>query len=78
MSEQRRKTATINLRMEPSLKVAAERAAGDDHRSLTSLVEKLLTEHLKANGYLNPPDPEPPSYQPGGFQTHVRVNPSRR
>ena len=45
----RTKTAQVNLRILPDLKAAA-----DDHRSLTSLVEKLLTEHLKAKGYLKP------------------------
>ena len=46
------KTAQVNLRLPPSLKAAAEQAAAEDQRSLTSLVEKLLTEHLKAKGYL--------------------------
>ncbi|POR40421.1 hypothetical protein CRT23_24150 [Methylobacterium sp. V23] len=52
MVEQRKKTATLNLRIDPELKEAAERAAADDQRSLTSLVEKLLSDHLKAHGYL--------------------------
>ncbi|WP_200930112.1 hypothetical protein [Methylobacterium sp. Leaf86] len=52
MAEQRKKTATLNLRIDPALKESAERAASDDQRSLTSMVEKLLTEHLKAKGYL--------------------------
>jgi len=47
MTEKRLKTAQVNLRLEPKLKAAAEKAAAKDHRSLTSLVEKLLTEHLK-------------------------------
>jgi hypothetical protein len=42
------KTAQVNLRIRPSLKAAAERAAADDHRSLTSLVEKLLSDHLRS------------------------------
>jgi hypothetical protein len=46
------KTAQVNLRLQPSLKKAAEKAAADDSRSLTGLVEKLLTDHLKKNGYL--------------------------
>jgi hypothetical protein len=50
MTEQRKKTATLNLRIDPALKEAAEKAAADDHRSLTSLMEKLLIEHLKAKG----------------------------
>ena len=52
MAEQRRKTATLNLRIDPNLKEAAERAAFNDQRSITSLIEKLLTEHLKTIGYL--------------------------
>jgi hypothetical protein len=55
MVEQRRKTATLNIRVEPSLKEAAEKAAADDHRSLTSLIEKLLTDHLRERGYLRRP-----------------------
>ncbi|KAA0122246.1 toxin-antitoxin system HicB family antitoxin [Methylobacterium sp. P1-11] len=50
--QQRKKTAQVNLRIDPALKEAAEMAAKEDQRSLTSLVEKLLTEHLKAKGYL--------------------------
>jgi hypothetical protein len=50
--EQRRKTAQVNLRIMPALKEAAEKAAADDQRSLTSLVEKLLTEYLRKKGYL--------------------------
>lgn len=46
------KTATVNVRLQPSLKTAAEMAAEDDSRSLTSLIEKLLRDYLKANGYL--------------------------
>jgi hypothetical protein len=44
----RKKTAQLNLRIDPALKSAAETAAAADHRSLTSLIEKLLSEHLKA------------------------------
>ena len=50
------KTAQVNLRILPELKEAAERAASDDQRSLTSLVEKLLTDHLRKNGYLPKPE----------------------
>lgn len=46
------KTAQVNLRITPSLKAAADKAAADDQRSLTSLVEKLLTDFLKERGYL--------------------------
>lgn len=53
MAEAKRiKTAQVNLRIKPELKEAAERAARDDNRSLTSLIEKLLVDHLKAKGHL--------------------------
>jgi hypothetical protein len=68
MTEKRLKTAQVNLRLEPKLKAAAEKAAAKDHRSLTSLVEKLLSEHLDKlklpskpradDGYREFPDPE--------------------
>jgi len=46
------KEAQVNLRIQPSLKRAAEKAAADDRRSLTSLIEKLLSDYLRKNGYL--------------------------
>jgi hypothetical protein len=46
------KDAQVNLRLQPSLKQAAERAAADDNRSLTGLIERLLIDHLRAHGYL--------------------------
>lgn len=49
---QETKSAQVNLRLQPSLKNAAEKAAADDTRSLTSLIEKLLTDYLKKRGYL--------------------------
>jgi len=42
----------LALRIDPVLKAAAEKAAADDRRSLTSLIESLLDQHLKAHGYL--------------------------
>lgn len=46
------KTAAIGVRVDPHVKEAAERAAADDHRSVASLLEKLLIEHLTEKGYL--------------------------
>jgi hypothetical protein len=34
--------------MDPALKRAAEKAAAADHRSLTSLIEKLLSDYLES------------------------------
>ncbi len=48
----RTKSATLNLRIDPDIKEAAETAAADDRRSLTSLVEKLLIDYLRKRGYL--------------------------
>jgi hypothetical protein len=45
-------TVQINLRIAPELKEAAEQAAAEDHRSLTSLIVKLLSDHCKATGHL--------------------------
>ena len=45
--EKRIKTAQVNFRIDPRLKAEAEKAAADDQRSLTSLIEKLLTDYLK-------------------------------
>jgi len=42
------KTAQVNLRLEPSLKAAAEQAAKADRRSLTSYIEKLIEDDLRA------------------------------
>jgi hypothetical protein len=53
MTEKRIKTAQVNLRIEPSLKAAAEKAASDDQRSLTSLIEKLLIDYLRKRGHLS-------------------------
>jgi hypothetical protein len=52
MSEKRIKTAQVNFRIEPQLKLAAEKAAAEDNRSLTSLIEKLLTDYLRRKGRL--------------------------
>jgi hypothetical protein len=45
-----RKTTQLNMRINPRLKAAAEKAAAADHRSLASLIEKLLSDYLKAQG----------------------------
>ncbi len=43
------------MRVDPKVKAATRRAADDDHRSMASLVEKLLVEYLVAAGYLKAP-----------------------
>lgn len=59
MATQRQKTALLNLRVDPALKETASRAAAADQRSLTSLIEKLLTDYLRERGFL--PKPGEPS-----------------
>ena len=51
MSEET-KSATFLARFRPSVKLAGERAAKDKNRSLNSLLETLLIDFLKDNGYL--------------------------
>ena len=47
------RTASIGIRVEPSVKQAAEQAAKDDRRTLAALIELLLVKHLEETGYLN-------------------------
>lgn len=53
---QMQKSKPTSIRLSPDVKAAAERAAKEDVRSLASLIEKLLTDHLREKGYL--PSPE--------------------
>ena len=50
------RTAAIGIRVLPEIKALAERVAVADSRTLASLVEKLLTDHLRERGVL--PDVE--------------------
>jgi len=42
----------VSFRLPAETKAAAEQAAADDQRSLSSLIEKLLTDFLRKKGYL--------------------------
>ena len=46
------RNAPLGLRITPTLKAAIEQAASDDHRSVSSMAEKIITEWLVARGYL--------------------------
>lgn len=46
------KSAQVNLRFAPSLKTAAEEAAARERRSLNSLIESLLADHLSSQPQL--------------------------
>jgi hypothetical protein len=48
------KSLPVSVRLPPEVKAAAEDAAKADVRSLSSFIEKLLTDHLKKKGYLKP------------------------
>jgi predicted HicB family RNase H-like nuclease len=58
MSERRIRTSTLNLRLDNEVFHAAERAANDGRRSVTSFVERLLADYLHTNGYLRRPGDE--------------------
>lgn len=46
------RSVPVGLRLTPTLKRALDEAAAADSRSVASLVEKVLTDFLKKNGYL--------------------------
>ena len=45
-----KKTATLNLRIDPILKEAARAAASRDRRSIASLIEVLIQKHCEEIG----------------------------
>ena len=49
------KTHSLGIRVQPEVKAALERAAADDLRSVSSLVEKISVEWLRDRGYLLKP-----------------------
>ncbi len=49
------RTNPLGVRVEPEIKEALERAAKDDDRSVSSLVERVLKSWLTEKGYLPPP-----------------------
>lgn len=46
------KLTPVSFRLPPAKKAALEKAASDDTRSVSSMIEKVLTDYLKASGYL--------------------------
>jgi len=44
------KTATLNLRIDPTLKEALRIAALRDHRSIANLLEVLIRQHCEEHG----------------------------
>jgi len=52
------KTATLNLRIDPTLKEALRAAATLDHRSIANMVELLIREHCQKVGISIPEQAE--------------------
>lgn len=46
------KEAGLSIRIDAAVKAAIDKAAAEDRRSTASLVEKILADWAKANGYL--------------------------
>jgi hypothetical protein len=46
------KTHPLGFRVDPEIKEAIEKAARADDRSVSSMVERILKEWLRENGYL--------------------------
>jgi hypothetical protein len=57
----RDKSANLNLRLNPELKELATRAAEAEQRTLTSLIEWLLTTYLRRKRYLPTEQPNAPA-----------------
>ena len=53
-----RKTATLNLRIDPTLKEAIRIAALKDHRSIANMVEILIRQHCAKVGISIPEQQE--------------------
>ena len=49
-----KKTATLNLRIDPILKEAAREAALREHRSIANMVEVLIRKHCEEVGITIP------------------------
>ena len=53
-----KKTTTLNLRIDPTLKEAARVAALHEHRSVANLIELLIRRHCVSAGIPIPEQPE--------------------
>lgn len=54
MSFSEKRTTQILIRVQPSLKDKMEAAARDEARSLSSFIEKVVSDWLRERGYLDP------------------------
>lgn len=46
------KTTPLGVRLDEDVRKALTKAAADDSRSVSSLLSKIVSDWLKANGYL--------------------------
>jgi hypothetical protein len=46
------KPLPTSLRLDPKIKKALEKAADEDSRSMSNMIEKILTDWLRERGYL--------------------------
>ena len=46
------KTYTLGVRLKEEMRIALEKAAEDDTRSTSSMVEKIIKDWLQEKGYL--------------------------
>ena len=44
------KTATLNLRISPSIKEGVKKAASKEHRSIANMIEMLIRRHCSDTG----------------------------
>ena len=76
------KTAALSVRIPGEIKVALDRAAADDHRTVASFVEKAVADALRARGYLPPLlEPHPVDLgaaKPKPVSTDIRQRSRRR
>lgn len=49
-----KKTTTLNLRLDPSIKEALKLASDQEHRSITNFIELLVRRHCKQAGITIP------------------------
>ena len=49
------KPLPTSLRLDPKIKKALEKAADEDSRSMSNMIEKILTDWLRERGYLPKP-----------------------
>lgn len=50
----KKKTATLNLRIDPVIKEALKAASDREHRSIANMVEMLIREHCAKTGHSIP------------------------